>query len=69
MYTTNDTDTMLALARQRQDDVKRGFPRKLRKHGADISLPATFAAPVARIDVGALSIPAPRQPDREKTVA
>jgi hypothetical protein len=29
----------------------------------------TFAAPVARIDVGALSIPAPRQSDREKTVA
>ena len=32
-------------------------------------MPPTYHRALARIDVGALSIPAPRQPDREKTVA
>ena len=69
MYTTLDTDRILRLARDHQDDVKRGFPRRRRRSEPDPSLPLTFTAPVARIDVGALSIPAPRQPDREKSVA
>jgi hypothetical protein len=70
MYPTTDTNTVLALARQHQADVKRGFPRRHRKGWQpEPSMPLTFTAPMGRIDVGALSIPAPRQSDREKTVA
>jgi hypothetical protein len=69
MYTTLDTDSILRLARQHQTDVKHAFPRRFRKGEPDPSVPTIIAAPVARIDVGALSIPAPRQHDREKTVA
>jgi hypothetical protein len=69
MYTTLDTDSILRLAHQHQAEVKRAFPRRFRKSEPGPSVPTIIAAPMARIDVGALSIPAPRQHDREKTVA
>ncbi len=65
MYTTLDTTAMLALARQHQADVKASFPRKLRKHHPDVSTPAVITS-LARIDFGSMSIPAPRQPERER---
>jgi hypothetical protein len=70
MYTTLDTTTILSLARQHQDDVKRSFPRRQRRvvH-PDPSTPTIITAPPGRIDVGALSIPSPRRPDRETTAA
>jgi hypothetical protein len=67
MYTT-DTRTALALARQHQEDLKASFPRKQRWFHQVLSTPAVISAP-ARIDVGAMSIPAPREPERENTAA
>ena len=62
MYPTTDTTTVLALARQHQADVKRGFPRRHRKGGQpEPSMPLTFTAPWAgrrgrTVDPGAASV-------------
>jgi hypothetical protein len=68
MYSLTDTRTALALARHHQDDIKASFPRKRRRFHQEPSTPAVIAAP-ARIDVAAMSIPAPREPERESTAA
>jgi hypothetical protein len=68
MYGNIDPTTALALARQHHLDVKASFPRKLRKNEADLSTPAVINLPT-RMDFGAMSIPSPREPERERTVA
>jgi hypothetical protein len=68
MYGNIDPTTALALARQHHSDVKAAFPRKRRSTAADLSAPAVISLPT-RIDLGAMSIPSPREPERERTVA
>jgi len=68
MYGSIDPTTALALARQHHLDVKASFPRKRRNSEADLSTPAVINLP-SRLDFGAMSIPSPREPDRERTVA
>ncbi len=68
MYGMTDPTTALALARQHQFDLKASFPRKRRHPDVDVSTPAVISLPT-RMDFGAMSIPSPREPDRERTVA
>lgn len=68
MYSTIDTRTVLSLARQQQADVKRSFPRRQGKVVHALPTAAVISAP-SRIDVGAMSVPAPREPERESSVA
>ena len=68
MYATIDPTTALALARQHQTDVMASFPRKRRNRDVDVSTSTVISLP-ARMDVGAMSIPEPRQPHEERTVA
>jgi hypothetical protein len=67
---THDPRTALALARLHQEDIKASFPRKARRFRPDRSVqPPRALPPVRRADVGAPTIPMPRQPDRETVVA
>ena len=68
MYNAIDTRTMLSLARQQQAEVKRSFPRRQGKVVYGLPTSAVVSAP-SRIDVGAMTIPAPREPERESSVA
>jgi len=67
MYGSIDPTTALALARQHHMDIKASFPRK-RRNNEDLSTPAVINLP-SRLDFGAMSIPSPREPERERTVA
>jgi hypothetical protein len=69
MYATIDPTTALALARQHHSDVMASFPRKRRNRDVDVSTPKTVISLPTRMDVGAMSIPEPRQPHEERTVA
>jgi hypothetical protein len=66
---SQDPRTALALARLHQDDIKASFPRKARKFRPDRALPTVATPPVRLADVGAPTLPMPRQPDRETIVA
>ena len=68
MYATIDSTTALALARQHHSDVMASFPRKRRNRDVDVSTSTVVSLPT-RMDVGAMSIPAPRESHEERTVA
>ena len=66
MYNAIDTRTTLSLARQHQADLKRSFPRRWGKRS---NTDHVTMSPPSRIDVGAMSIPGPREPQKESTAA